>query len=76
MLNTQTMADLPTTIRTETNGPLVTGIAVGFVSATALFVAARMYTRAVILRCVGKDDWSIVIATVRSHPCAVLRSNF
>ncbi|KAK4148746.1 hypothetical protein C8A00DRAFT_19476 [Chaetomidium leptoderma] len=60
------MADLPTTIRTETNGPLVTGIAVGFVSATALFVAGRMYTRGIILRCIGKDDWSILIATVFS----------
>lgn len=58
------MADLPTTIRTETNGPLVTGIGVGFVSATALFVAGRFYTRGVILRSLGKDDWSMLVATV------------
>ncbi|KAH6855567.1 hypothetical protein B0I37DRAFT_58362 [Chaetomium sp. MPI-CAGE-AT-0009] len=60
------MAELPPTIRTETNGPLVTGIAVGFVSATALFVAGRFYTRGVILRSLGKDDWSILVATVFS----------
>ena len=59
------MADLPPTIRTETNGPLVTGVAVGFVSATVLFVAGRFYTRGVILGSIGKDDWSMLIATVR-----------
>ncbi len=43
-------------IRTETNSLLVTGIAVGFVSATILFVVARFYTRRIILRSVSKDD--------------------
>ncbi|KAG7119695.1 hypothetical protein HYQ45_014873 [Verticillium longisporum] len=33
------MAELPTTIRTATNGPLATGIAIGFVSASAVFSA-------------------------------------
>jgi hypothetical protein len=51
-------------IRTETNGPLVTGISVGFASVAALFVAGRLYTRGAILRCIGKDDWSILVATV------------
>ncbi|KAL2131361.1 hypothetical protein VTI74DRAFT_5196 [Chaetomium olivicolor] len=60
------MAELPSTIRTETNGPLVTGIAIGFMSATALFVAGRFYTRGVILRSLGKDDWSMLIATIFS----------
>ncbi|GAB1315559.1 Rhodopsin domain-containing protein [Madurella fahalii] len=60
------MAEQPTTIRIETNGPLVTGIAVGFVSATALFVAGRLYTRGVLIRSIGKDDWSMLIATVLS----------
>ncbi len=58
------MADQP--IRTETNGQLVTGIAVGFVSATVLFVAARFYTRRVILGSVSKDDWAMLVATVCS----------
>jgi hypothetical protein len=60
------MADPTTIIRTETTGPLVTGIAVGFVSATALFVAGRFYTRIVILGSLGKDDWAMLIASV-SH---------
>jgi hypothetical protein len=68
------MADAPTHIRTETNGPLVTGISVGFVSVAALFVAGRLYTRGAILRCIGKDDWSILVATVCFAP-AVLPSN-
>lgn len=61
------MAELPTTtVRTETNGPLVTGIAVGFVSAAVFFVAGRLYTRGVLIRSIGKDDWSMLIATVCS----------
>jgi hypothetical protein len=60
------MAELPTTIRTESNGHLVSGIAIGFVSASAVFVAGRFYTRAFLLGSVGKDDWSMLVATVRS----------
>ncbi|KXX81540.1 hypothetical protein MMYC01_202479 [Madurella mycetomatis] len=61
------MAELPTTIiRTETNGPLVTGIAVGFVSVAVIFVAGRLYTRGVLIRSIGKDDWSMLIATALS----------
>ena len=66
------MATVPTPIRTETNGPLVTGISVGFVSVAALFVVGRLYTRAAILRCIGKDDWSILIATVCFAPGPLL----
>jgi hypothetical protein len=66
------MASPPVTIRTETTGPLVTGIAIGFVCAAALFVAGRFYTRQVILGYVGKDDWSMLVATVclLFLPCA------
>ncbi|KAM0322082.1 hypothetical protein ACHAQA_009711 [Verticillium albo-atrum] len=60
------MAELPTTIRTATNGPLATGIAIGFVSASAICVAGRFYTRGVLLGSIGNDDWSILIATVFS----------
>lgn len=62
------MSDLSPTIRTESNGPLVSGIALGFVSAATLFVAGRFYTRAVILGSLGKDDWSMLIATVWDFP--------
>lgn len=54
------------TIRTESKGPLVTGIAIGFASATILFVAGRFYARGVLLRSIGKDDWSMLVATVCS----------
>ncbi|KAH6688256.1 hypothetical protein F5X68DRAFT_260772 [Plectosphaerella plurivora] len=60
------MADAPTIIRTESNGHLVSGIAIGFVSASAVFVAGRFYTRAFLLGSVGKDDWSMLVATVFS----------
>ncbi|KAG7144133.1 hypothetical protein HYQ46_007129 [Verticillium longisporum] len=60
------MADLPTIIRTETRGPMGVGIAVGFVSASVLCLAGRFYTRGVILGSIGKDDWSILVATIFS----------
>ncbi|CRK38568.1 hypothetical protein BN1723_015357 [Verticillium longisporum] len=60
------MADLPTIIRTETRGPMGVGIAVGFISASVLCLAGRFYTRGVILGSIGKDDWSILVATIFS----------
>lgn len=63
---TVAMADQSTTRLNETNAPLVTGIAIGFVCATAIFVTGRFYTRGVLLRSIGKDDWCMLIATVRS----------
>ncbi|KAK2026104.1 hypothetical protein LX32DRAFT_642179 [Colletotrichum zoysiae] len=52
-------------IRTETNGPYVTGIAVGFAIAAAAVFSLRLYTRLVLLKTAGKDDWTICIAMVR-----------
>lgn len=52
-------------VRTESNGPLVTGVAVGFLSAAAVFMALRFYTRGVILKNIGKDDWTMLVALVR-----------
>jgi hypothetical protein len=63
------MAELPATVRTETNGPLVSGIAIGFVSVTALFMALRFYTRGAILKNIGKDDWTMLAAAVSWKPC-------
>lgn len=60
------MADQPTNRSAETEGPLVTGIAIGFVCATVVFIIGRFYTRVVILRSIGKDDWCMLIATVGS----------
>ncbi|KAK2057411.1 hypothetical protein LY76DRAFT_107918 [Colletotrichum caudatum] len=49
-------------IRTETNGPYVTGIAAGFAIAAAAVFSLRLYTRLVLLKTAGKDDWTICIA--------------
>ncbi|KLU92854.1 hypothetical protein MAPG_11736 [Magnaporthiopsis poae ATCC 64411] len=56
----------PTQIRTETNGPIVTGIGIGFLVVNVVFTALRFYTRATILKAIGKDDWAILIATILS----------
>ncbi|KAH9240656.1 hypothetical protein K456DRAFT_1824526 [Colletotrichum gloeosporioides 23] len=56
------MADEPSVIRTESNGHIVSGIAIGFVAASASILSLRLYTRLVLLRTAGKDDLSIVIA--------------
>ncbi|KAK1982260.1 hypothetical protein LZ30DRAFT_53174 [Colletotrichum cereale] len=49
-------------IRTETNGPYVTGIAIGFVITAAAVFSLRLYTRICLLKTAGKDDWTICIA--------------
>ncbi|TDZ22500.1 hypothetical protein Cob_v004690 [Colletotrichum orbiculare MAFF 240422] len=51
-------------IRNESNGPLVSGIAVGFVTASAIVLAFRLYTRLFLLKTAGKDDWSVLLAMV------------
>ncbi|KAK1589935.1 uncharacterized protein LY79DRAFT_650259 [Colletotrichum navitas] len=55
-------------IRTETNGPYVTGIAIGFAIASAAIFSLRLYTRLFLLKTAGKDDWTICI----SMACAVV----
>ncbi|KAK2008250.1 hypothetical protein LZ32DRAFT_631731 [Colletotrichum eremochloae] len=52
-------------IRTETNGPYVTGIAIGFVIAAAAVFTLRLYTRVFLLKTAGKDDWTICISMVK-----------
>jgi hypothetical protein len=52
-------------IRTESQGPLVIGIAVGFVVASGIIVLLRVYARLVLLGLAGPDDWTILAATVR-----------
>ncbi|KAL8383650.1 hypothetical protein RB595_010719 [Gaeumannomyces hyphopodioides] len=54
----------PAEVRTETNGPIGIGIAVSFLVATVFFSSLRFYTRAKILKAIGKDDWAVLIATV------------
>ncbi|KAK2764835.1 integral membrane protein [Colletotrichum kahawae] len=56
------MTATPAVIRTESNGHIVSGIAIGFVAASAAVLSLRLYTRLVLLRTAGKDDLSIVVA--------------
>jgi len=63
------MAEPPATIRTESNGPVVSGIAIGFTATTVVFMALRFYTRGVILKNIGNDDWTMLAATVRTLAC-------
>ncbi|KAL8375188.1 hypothetical protein RB599_001771 [Gaeumannomyces hyphopodioides] len=50
-------------IRTETNGPVVAGFAIGFIVVNVAFTSLRFFTRTTILKAVGKDDWAILAAT-------------
>ncbi|KAL8420481.1 hypothetical protein RB594_003318 [Gaeumannomyces avenae] len=56
-------ATAPRVIRTETTGPVVAGIAVAFIVVNVTFTSLRLFTRATILKAVGKDDWAILAAT-------------
>lgn len=50
----------------DNRGPdiIVTNIAFGTVALLTVFL--RCYTRAIIIRAFGTDDWIMVVATVRS----------
>lgn len=50
----------PAVIRKESQGHTVNGIAIGFVAASAVAVALRFYTRTVLLKITGKDDWTLL----------------
>ncbi|KAL8329780.1 hypothetical protein RB597_005184 [Gaeumannomyces tritici] len=54
----------PRVVSTETTGPVVAGVAVGFLVVNVTFTSLRLFTRATILKAVGKDDWAILAATV------------
>ena len=60
------MSEPAVAIRTETNGPMVSGIVIGFLSATTVFMALRFYARGVVLKNIGMDDWTMLAATVSS----------
>lgn len=62
----------PPVIRTESNGPLVSGIAIGFVVASAFVLSLRLYARLVLLKTAGKDDWTISLAMVIHFPTLLL----
>ncbi|KAH7317080.1 hypothetical protein B0I35DRAFT_354648 [Stachybotrys elegans] len=53
-------------IRTETQAPLLVGIAVGFVVSSGALVLSRLYTRVHLLGIAGADDWTIAAALALS----------
>ncbi|KLU85833.1 hypothetical protein MAPG_04853 [Magnaporthiopsis poae ATCC 64411] len=61
----------PDQIRTETTGPTATGVAVLFMVLTVFFTSLRFFTRATILKAIGKDDWAVLLATAFCFTCAV-----
>ncbi|KAL0941958.1 uncharacterized protein CTRU02_204721 [Colletotrichum truncatum] len=60
------MATPAPVIRTESNGHFVSGIAIGFVVASAIVMLLRLYTRLVLLKIAGNDDWTILLAMLFS----------
>lgn len=62
------MAELSPATLAETNGPMVSSIGAAFGAGALIFVALRFYTRGVILKAIGKDDWAILVATVSVLP--------
>lgn len=57
-------------LESETQAPTLVGIALGFIIATTVVLALRMYTRLFMLRMAGPDDWSILVAMVCSQSSA------
>ncbi|KLU81149.1 hypothetical protein MAPG_00244 [Magnaporthiopsis poae ATCC 64411] len=60
------MADLTPAQLAETNGPMVSSIGIAFGVGALVFLILRFYTRGVILKAIGKDDWAILVATIFS----------
>ncbi|KAH7114831.1 hypothetical protein EDB81DRAFT_669434 [Dactylonectria macrodidyma] len=58
-------------IRTESQGSLVVGIAVGFIVASGAIILLRLYTRLVLLKMAGPDDWTI-LASMYLYVCVIL----
>ena len=50
----------------ETRRPLVLGVEIPLTILTILFTAGRFYSRTVIVKALGWDDWFMLVATVIS----------
>jgi hypothetical protein len=64
---------LPNYIDPETRRPLVLGVEIPLTILTILFTAGRFYSRTVIVKALGWDDWFMLAATVRIIPMAHTR---
>ncbi len=49
----------------ENRGPGLLGVNIAFSVITCSIVLLRCYTRAVIVKAFGADDWIMIVATVR-----------
>ncbi|ORY08050.1 hypothetical protein BCR34DRAFT_488998 [Clohesyomyces aquaticus] len=57
---------LPNYVNPQTRRPLVQGVEIPVTVLPILFVACRFYSRTVIVRALGWDDWLMLIATIIS----------
>jgi hypothetical protein len=57
----------PNYVDPVTRRPLVLGVEIPLTILTILFTAGRFYSRTVIVRALGWDDWFMLAATVRPH---------
>jgi hypothetical protein len=55
----------PNYVDPVTRRPLVLGVEIPLTILTILFTAARFYSRTVIVKALGWDDWFMLAATVR-----------
>lgn len=51
----------------ENRGPQIFAVNVFFSVAAVVIVLLRIYTRAVIVKAFGMDDWLIILSTVRAE---------
>ncbi|KAL8314957.1 hypothetical protein RB601_002667 [Gaeumannomyces tritici] len=61
----------PAIIRTETNGPMVTALAIFLLMINVVFLSLRFITRGLILKAVGKDDLATLAAGVLAITCSI-----
>jgi hypothetical protein len=59
---------LPNYVDPQTRRPLVLGVEIPLTILTILFTAGRFYSRTVIVKALGWDDWFMLAATVRTIP--------
>jgi hypothetical protein len=55
----------PNYVNPETRRPLVLGVEIPLMILTTVFTAGRFYSRTVIVKALGWDDWLMLAATVR-----------
>ncbi|KAF2014143.1 hypothetical protein BU24DRAFT_462955 [Aaosphaeria arxii CBS 175.79] len=62
----------PNFIDPETRRPLVLGIEIPLLCLIVIFTMMRFYSRAVLIRALGADDWCMLVATVISVATSIM----